>query len=308
MTPPFVSARPALARFAATAIGKLIGSAPFVTETDEQVWNDCTVCSGLMAAIAMGVDVPPNRPEREALRAATGDTDGGVGLDALNVGLRRRYGIVLDRPATITWADVDTFLSTRGGVVAQLVYRELGSPFTRWDPAFAARPDGGYHAVYLAGANPTGVFLMDPLGRGSYAGEWVPKSRVRAAMEALSPRSLLAGFAPVPELVPVPTPTPTPTEARMARFISTSGYNPRSSLVIDAPRGTKVYGLDGELIATMSTDSVGVGALPVFGLVDAHTGQYLVALVTGATFADRQRRPVFVVIQTNAKPRPAPAQ
>ncbi|HEX7474024.1 MAG TPA: hypothetical protein VF323_13150 [Candidatus Limnocylindrales bacterium] len=63
-----------------------------VVPTDEV--SDCVASSGIdIANAATGGVVPTDAAEREALRVDSGDTVGGMTLEALQVGLRKRYGL-----------------------------------------------------------------------------------------------------------------------------------------------------------------------------------------------------------------------
>ena len=58
-----------------------------------------------------------------------------------------------------------------------------GNPIKVKDPASPLRSmqaDDDYdHAIFLHTAGPDRAFVMDPLGRGSYDGSWVPKDDLR---------------------------------------------------------------------------------------------------------------------------------
>lgn len=215
MTPPFVAAAPERDPGFLGFVSAAISRPPlFVTETDERVWEDCTFASGLMAALNMGIDAPATREEREALRLASRDLEGGADLGDLRLAFRVRYGVDLVLPAGWREAQLFEWLEGLGGVVGQIVYRELGEPWIRWDRKFARRADGGLHAAYFDHLHPTrGIFAMDPLGRGDYSGEYIPAQDVVRALEAFRRRTGRAGFAlalaPDPPALPTP-PVPPP--------------------------------------------------------------------------------------------------
>lgn len=169
-------------------------SPAFVTETDEpSPWTDCTWSSGLMfankatatAAHPHGI-YPATRAEREALRVASGDRTGGSSLYDLRLGIVRRY----DWTFTLNWFSWASFMlrMKRGdGAVVQGLYSSLPSHYQRWDRAFAAKGSRSAHAMYFQGHDRAGnqhinastgmlkdLFVCDPLGRGTYRGEWIP--------------------------------------------------------------------------------------------------------------------------------------
>lgn len=181
-------------------------SPPFVTETDEAPpWIDCTWCAALMAANKASLGrYPATRSEREALRKASGDHTGGSNLDDVTAGILNRYGWTLSgiRP---TLAGLLARLAAGDGAIACGHYSALPAHFTRWDPAFAHKPNTN-HAAYAQGHDrggnyhlgaagiPTEVFWMDPLGRSPagtpaadrYRGEWMPVAVFAAFLAGLA--------------------------------------------------------------------------------------------------------------------------
>ena len=162
------------------------GYAPrFVTQTDERPpWNDC-----LWAAGAMLLDKWTHgraTPERQVLRRASGDAVGGSRLSDLARAITRLYGwrpkFSPDGGERLTWTDLLERLASGGGAVLAGDYGRLGSPFTRWDWSYAHDPNAGGHALYVERYDERAkrIWLMDPLGRDGYSGEWVPVERVHA--------------------------------------------------------------------------------------------------------------------------------
>lgn len=174
-------------------------SPAFVTETDEPPpWTDCTWSSGLMfankatatAARLHGM-YPATRAEREALRAASGDRTGGSSLYDLRLGIERRYGWTFSLIA-ISWSSFILRMKRGDGAIVQGLYSALPSHYQRWDRNFAAKGPRSAHAMYFQGHDRAGnqhidpstgvltdLFVCDPLGRGTYRGEWIPASDVR---------------------------------------------------------------------------------------------------------------------------------
>ena len=169
---------------------------PFVTETDEARWDDCMVCSILMATAAwtlgetvMGNDWRPlNARELKRLRE------------------KLRNHLPADKQAgALTFADARDFVEeewwylppvefwdvterTWPQVVAMLgdgwVGVAAGNPQDVTDPASKLRRwttnDRFAHVIYLdrTGTGGTETYVMDPLGKGAYDGEWVPTAEV----------------------------------------------------------------------------------------------------------------------------------
>lgn len=290
----------------------------FITETNERFWNDCTICSGLMAANKVKGNIyPATLAEREALRRATGDTVGGVGIDALNRGLRRRYGFELDAPYGQRWGNVRTFLRDKGGALIQGNYRYLGEPWIRWDRNFASRRVAA-HALYADHylASTDKVFIMDPLGRGTnsrtgerYAGEYVPASDVRSFMEHLQYHDgyIFVAYAPSPKKVEAPHVVVKPPvilvpKEPLVKFVSTNGYGNTSKFLLDVKAGTPVWYFDGTLMTKVSKDAT----VEVFGSADAHTGNWIVEVSTGGPYFDQDPRSTFGIIKSGSTPREKP--
>jgi hypothetical protein len=157
----------------------------FVTQTDERPpWNDCLWASG-----AMLLDKWTHgraTPERQVLRRASGDAVGGSRLSDLARAITRLYGwrpkFSPDGGERLTWPNLLERLASGGGAVLAGDYGRLGAPFTRWDWAYAHDPKAGGHAVYVDRFDERAkrIWLMDPLGRDGYTGEWVPVERVHA--------------------------------------------------------------------------------------------------------------------------------
>lgn len=160
---------------------------PFVTETDEPPpWIDCTFSAGLMLWLKATLGgVPHDRNEREQLRIASGDVVGGSSLYDLKRGIANRYHktVVL---APFSGASAQQRLARGDGMVIQGIYAALPAHYTRFDPGFAAQGDKSAHAMYFQGHDSKGyqhldatktmvvdAYVMDPLGRGSYDGEWI---------------------------------------------------------------------------------------------------------------------------------------
>lgn len=66
---------------------------PFCTELGDHPVEDCVAASGVDVVAAAGLRIPTGAAEREALRVASGDTSGGMTLEALQVGIKVRYNL-----------------------------------------------------------------------------------------------------------------------------------------------------------------------------------------------------------------------
>jgi hypothetical protein len=154
--------------------------AQFVTETDERPWRDC-----LWASAAMLLDKWTNgdvRVTHQRLRRLSGDREGGSSLEDLRVAFRRLgFTVTLDGDgnATMAWGTLLARLRSGGGAVVLGDYGDLPRWYGRWDTRFwrgKGTSGNDNHAVYVEryDARRGVVWLMDPLGRGDYAGEWLP--------------------------------------------------------------------------------------------------------------------------------------
>jgi hypothetical protein len=159
--------------------------AGFVTETDERPWRDC-----LWASAAMLLDKWTNgdvTPTHQRLRTLSGDRDGGSSLEDLRVALRKlgfKVELDADGDATMTWGALLRRLKDGGGAVVLGDYGQLPSYFGRWDYRFwkgKGTSGNDNHAVYVERYDPRRgvVWLMDPLGRGGYEGEWLSISSLQ---------------------------------------------------------------------------------------------------------------------------------
>lgn len=87
-------------------------------------------------------------------------------------------------------------------------------------------------------------------------------------------------------------------EGPMPRFVNANGYRADSGKRIHVVAGDKWNYLDGSPGGSIS----GPADLAVFGLADAHAGQYVVELHTGVPYADKIARDTLVLIQTARTP------
>ncbi|MEO5965798.1 MAG: hypothetical protein ABIR11_10065, partial [Candidatus Limnocylindrales bacterium] len=181
----------------------------FVTETDTRPWTDCLWSSG-----AMLLDKWTNgdvRVTREALRAASGDPFGGSSLDDMQVAFKH-YGFDLqfspDGGTRVTWGQLLYRLAHGAGAVLLGDDSKLPRWYGRWDYGFwKGKGKDDNHAVYIEAYDRKRgrVWLMDPLGRGDWKGEWNSTfslrkfawSRGGAMYVAMTPTAKAAPFAGV---------------------------------------------------------------------------------------------------------------
>jgi hypothetical protein len=170
---------------------------PFITETDEPRFTDCQFCSGLMlvAEWTAGevihdrhgntLDAAGLKRLRERIRVLSGDTEGGASLEDLARGIARRFPDLPPLPRTT--APVEPLRVSFDELWARLERGHCavlnGNPVTVSDRSSLLRSmqakDDYDHAVFVHAARSERAFVMDPLGRGRYQGQWVPKADLR---------------------------------------------------------------------------------------------------------------------------------
>ena len=161
---------------------------PFTTETDEPTWDDCNPCSFLMLAASWTAGECLYKPTgdrwdlkrlRERLRnyLPADKQRGPLDMADARAYLKAEWPF-LDLPMSRSdWPAILTDLRNGHSAVAQGNPSGApdGSPLRRW----TTNDDFG-HFIFLDRADSRGIFVMDPLGRGAYDGEWVPPWHVRA--------------------------------------------------------------------------------------------------------------------------------
>jgi len=157
----------------------------FVTQTDERPpWDDCLWASG-----AMLLDKWTSghaQPDRQRLRRASGDFNGGSTFADFARAVSRIYGWrphwSPDGGDRLTWNGLLDRLEAGGGAIVAGDYGDLGNPYIRWDRSYAANRSASGHAMYVEHFDRAHdrLWLMDPLGRGGYRGEWVAARRLNA--------------------------------------------------------------------------------------------------------------------------------
>ncbi len=149
----------------------------FLTETDEAPpWTDCDRRSFAMAVNHALGRTATNGEDLDPELHGPRPTYQSNGHDPCADNAERLYGVHFEF-GWFRWTDVEQAWSEGRGVVLHMVYGEVQAPFDRFDPSYA-----GGHAVYA----PEPCFVMDPLGRGSYAGQAWPEDMLRHACESFT--------------------------------------------------------------------------------------------------------------------------
>jgi hypothetical protein len=188
----------------------------FVTETDQRPMIDCLWASGAML-IAKWTNGRIH-PTHQRLRTLSGDRSRGSNLDDLKIAYRK-LGINLrfspDGGNRITFRGLLRRLAHGAGAVVLGDDSKLPRWYGRWDYGFwhmskkerKKHASADNHAVYVERFDRRRgrVWLMDPLGRGNYRGEWISAwalrrfvwSRGGAIYAAVTPNAKPAPFAHV---------------------------------------------------------------------------------------------------------------
>ena len=270
----------------------------FVTETDEKKWDDC-----IWAAGAMLIEEWTGRSvDRTALRAASGaHSAGATDLRELRRGAANLLG--LDLPASprlgdrMTWRDLLHRLAHGGGAVVVGWYSSLPSRLSRWDRKLARMDptaDDG-HAMFVTDYRPrTGkLWLMDPLGRGDYIGEWVDARVIRDFVWTTSWGYIYAAATPAPKAVRSPLKyvslgapvvigaAKAGTAAQFAIPVALGAHGSLGSIQagLRAEATFEPIGLDQPLMAGLAPVESGPGSVPSIA------GQPVTVTSTGLTFS-----------------------
>jgi hypothetical protein len=225
--------------------------AAFVTQTDVRPWRDC-----LWASAAMLLDKWTNGDvlvSHERLRRLSGDPNGGSSFTDMRVAFRQLgFDVPLNASgnSTMTWRGLLDRLKSGAGAVVLGDYGKLPRWYGRWDLRFwNGKGKTDNHAVYVEryDAKRGRVWMMDPLGRGSYAGEWI------------STRSLYRfAWSRAGRVQAIATPT---AKAAPFRGVSLGDPTLRSSALVasaswplHAPRGWRFGGADVHASITPADD------------------------------------------------------
>jgi len=232
----------------------------FVTETDERPWNDCLWASG-----AMLIEKWTNgriHPTHQRLRRLSGDLVKGSGLDDLKVAFRK-LGVNLkfspDGGDPITFRGLLRRLAHGAGAVVLGDDSRLPRWYGRWDYGFwhmtrkerKKHPSHDNHALYVERYDRRHhrVWVMDPLARGNWKGEWMSSwalsrfiwSRGGKVFAAVTPTAKPAPFSGVRVGALTLTQSPTTLDASWA---------------IRAPRRWRFPGADTHTSFARSSDAL----------------------------------------------------
>jgi hypothetical protein len=182
--------------------------ARFVTQTDQRPFVDCLWSSG-----AMLLDKWTNGDRQithQRLRALSGDTRGGSQFRDMRVAFDKldfAFKYSPDGGDPMTWNQLLTRLSKGAGAIVLGDYHKLPGYFGRWDYAFWKKKKKDNHAVYIERYDRQRgrVWLMDPLARGDWQGEWISVYAISrfvwrqggAVAAATTPTAKAAPFAKV---------------------------------------------------------------------------------------------------------------
>ena len=145
-----------------------------------RVWQMKSNC--VWAAGAMLLDKWTHggtRVTQTALRRAAHKKRGGASLYDLSRGIAgvsgRRIRFSPGYGDTMSWWQLLDRLAHGGGAVLIGEYGRLPAHYTRWDRSFANKRNSS-HAVYVQSYDRASgrVWLMDPLAKGDFPGEWIP--------------------------------------------------------------------------------------------------------------------------------------
>jgi hypothetical protein len=169
---------------------------PFVTETDEARWDDCLVCSVVMAVACAttGESVmtkdwrPMTKAQlkvlRERLRNYLPESkqSGPTTLADARYYMKEEYPWLPEIPFYDSVSEYRTFSDMLRDLRNGWVAVGLGNPSQINNTSSALRrwtnSDDFGHAVLFERASDSHIFVMDPLGSGEYDGQWVPIAEV----------------------------------------------------------------------------------------------------------------------------------
>jgi hypothetical protein len=125
-------------------------------------------------------DIQPTHGE---LRRLSGDSSGGSSFEELQVAFHRlglHISLNAHGDSTLTWGGLLERLRNGAGAVVLGDDGQLPRWYGRWDTRFW-RKEGkeDNHAVYVERYSHGRVWIMDPLARGGWKGEWISVAALR---------------------------------------------------------------------------------------------------------------------------------
>jgi hypothetical protein len=230
----------------------------FVTETDTRPWIDC-----LWASAAMLLDKWTNgdvRVTHGELRRLSGDRRGGSSFEEMRVAFRRLgFRITLDSRgnSTLTWGQLLARLRTGAGAVVLGDAGQLPRWYGRWDYAFwRKKGKEDNHAVYVERYDRRHgrVWLMDPLARGDWKGEWI-------SVRALKRFAWFRGGRVAAIATPAARPAPFEGVTVTGWHVGLSTEAITASWALRAPRRWHFEGADVHVSASPAADPIAAAAL-----------------------------------------------
>jgi hypothetical protein len=230
----------------------------FVTETDTRPWIDC-----LWASAAMLLDKWTNgnviRTHGE-LRRLSGDRRRGSSFEDLRVAFRKlgfRLELDADGDSTITWGQLLSRLRRGAGAVVLGDYSDLPRWYGRWDHRFwrkSGKKDN--HAVYVERYDRRRgrVWIMDPLARGGWRGEWISIGALRR-FAWFSGGKVAAVTSPTAKAAPFTGVTAAHPQVGLSDEAITASWR------LTAPRAWRWPGADVHVTMAPATDAIAAAIL-----------------------------------------------
>lgn len=268
----------------------------FITQRDEAVWNDCTVCSVLMSlgfatldAIFLKADrtvmtAAEVKTMRERLRALTGDTTGGTSIEDLMIGTEKMFPWMDVRCEHLQLSTIEARWEAGWSGAIQgnpSAVTNASSPLRRW-----TNNDNFGHAVKAGPMHSTGtkVLVQDPLGFGTYTGQWVLLTEVRQFMRAMrradtTYHTFLVQEGSLLSTVTTIDRTVVPRPFSVAKGIRKIGY------VLDAKTGRYILKTDKTLAAPLTGSGHLVDVKQYPGTIKPVGASFLIVSASDPAFA-----------------------
>ena len=297
----------------------------FLTETKEPIWNDCVWRSTVMALDKWSIgrlfdkDATPQSLIRlsERLRDEVDPTNiGGASLVDASLAVSRMWlGLAVhdyDEPASRLRDENDFKAVLWDGSGLVILGDELDFPryLRRW-----TTNDDFKHSVYIQGlrtiekahahgayqckAGVEHTFIMDPLGRGGYKGEWFPVEEIMRFVWRLSDDSFYAAVYPEGEVSKKIPPYFAEGEQDV---IVADGLGATSSKLLRLPAGAKVFQFPGgPAIRTLPSSDT----FPYFGFPKGERDWAVIGIrYDGQDVLAYARRAAGTIVDAPVPPRP----
>ncbi|HYO43911.1 MAG TPA: hypothetical protein VES19_12000 [Candidatus Limnocylindrales bacterium] len=224
-----------------------------MTETDTRPWIDC-----LWASAAMLADKWTNgeiRVTHGELRHLSGDLRGGSTFADVQVAFRK-LGLSLELNANgdsiLSWSAFLARLRNGAGAVVLGDQGQLPRWFGRWDYRFWRKTgEGDNHALYVERYDRRRgrVWIMDPLARGDWKGEWLSVSALRR-FAWFKGGSVVAVTTPTARAAPFANVVAERPQVGIGRAAVTATWRLR------APRGWRYPGADVKAAINPASDPI----------------------------------------------------